>query len=97
LDEHKLIRERERGEKAKRLLENELLVEAWTNIEEKLMVEWRATGPDEMPRREDCWRTLRLLNKLESVFKTHIERGEIAVKMIATVEEDAKRKRFHVV
>ena len=92
-DESKLIRERERGENAKRLLKNELLVEAFDTIEEKLMAEWQSTGPDGMPHREDCWRTLMLLKKLKGVIEQHVKRGETSVKYIAALEEEKTRKR----
>jgi hypothetical protein len=74
--EDKLRMDQERGAKAKALLNNELLQEAFSSIEKALLSEWRQTAPDDNQRREDAWRSLKLLENLQSSLKRTVLTGE---------------------
>ena len=89
-DEQKLIREQNRGIKAKELIENELLVDAFDDIKSSLVETWEASGPNDGPMREDAWRSLRLLKKLRGVLEGHVETGTLAAKQLLDVREKTR-------
>ena len=78
MDEHKRIAERERGARAKILLEDDLLDAAFIDIESALTKAWRDSSSGEVQRREDAWRSLRLLEKLRGTLEHHVNTGKLA-------------------
>jgi hypothetical protein len=88
VDEHKLIRDSARAARAKALLEDELLNEAFATYEGELMKAWRETGTAqaETHKRERLWLAVNLLGKIrEHLFKV-VENGKVAKAHLAQIE-----------
>lgn len=71
-------RDIERGEQAKRLLENPLLNEALDKIEASLIDSWRSSGEKDHERREDAWRSYQLLGRLRGELQYLVATGKAA-------------------
>ena len=67
-----------RGERAQRLLEDDLFKDVIKHMRDELMAEWEKTKPEEDLRREDIHRSVRLLKKLLTGFATIANDGRIA-------------------
>lgn len=83
----------QRGDRAKALLQNELLVEAFDNLESKIMEEWKATDPEDKERREDAWRSLKLLQTLQGQFRRIVTTGEAASKELVRIKKESLIKK----
>lgn len=89
--EHKALTERDRARKAQVLLEDPLLVAAFEDIHDELLKAFAASGPDDGPRRNDIWRTTKLLDKLKAHLGEHLRTGTLAEATLADIEEKRKR------
>ena len=67
-----------REEEAKRLLQNELFVEAFDTLEKELLLSWSRTGSADVSQRESCWLATRLLERIKSHIKSIVETGHMA-------------------
>jgi hypothetical protein len=88
VDENKLIADSARAARAKALLEDELLTEAFNLYEAELMAAWRATGTAlaETHKRERLWLAVNLLGKVrEHLFKV-VQNGKVAKAHLAQIE-----------
>ena len=94
MDEGKLRLQEGRGQRAKALLENELLKESFEHLELSLMSAWRETSPDEHERREDAWRSLKLLNKLQEHLRRHVTTGQAAGKELLRIKDPTLLERI---
>lgn len=91
--EDKLRIDQQRGVRAKALLDNELLKESFDAIEKELMVEWRKTAPEDQQRREDAWRSLKLLENLQSGLKRIVLTGEHSGRELLKIQKPSIFKR----
>ena len=67
-----------RDEEAKRLLQNELFVEAFDTLEKELLLSWSRTGSADVSQRESCWLATRLLERIKSHITSIVETGHMA-------------------
>ena len=67
-----------REEEAKRLLGNELFVEAFETLEKELLLSWSRTSSTDVSQRESCWLAMRLLERIQSHIKSIVEPGHMA-------------------
>ena len=67
-----------REEEAKRLLQNELFVEAFDTLEKELLLSWSRTGSADVSQRESCWLATRLLERNKSHIPSRVETGHKA-------------------
>ena len=67
-----------REEEAKRLLENELFVEAFDTLEKELLLSWSRTGSADVSQRESCWLATRLLERVKAHITSIVETGHMA-------------------
>ena len=67
-----------REEEAKRLLQNELFVEAFDILEKELLLSWSRTGSADVSQRESCWLATRLLERIKSHITSIVETGHMA-------------------
>ena len=67
-----------REEEAKRLLQNELFVEAFDTFEKELLLSWSRTGSADVSQRESCWLATRLLERIKSHITSIVETGHMA-------------------
>ena len=67
-----------REEEAKRLLQNELFVEAFDTLEKELLLSWSRTGSADVSQRESCWLATRLLERIKAHITSIVETGHMA-------------------
>ena len=67
-----------RGQQAKRLLEDDLLVECFDRIEKDIFDEWRTTGVNDYDQRTDLFLTLKCLERLKARLRAILDDGSIA-------------------
>lgn len=72
-----------RGERAQLLLQDELLIDAFTLIEEELTEQWQNSPARDQEGREKLWLSLKLLHKLQRNLVTVMETGKIAKATLA--------------
>jgi hypothetical protein len=68
----------ERARHANNILQNDLFKEAFEVLREDLMSRWGHSGSTESEARESIWLAMRLLDRLESHFKSIVETGKMA-------------------
>jgi len=66
-----------REEKAKRLLNDPLLKEAFETLKTDLMSRWENSGSAELEARESIWLAMRLLDKIHSHLSSIVETGRM--------------------
>lgn len=81
----------DRGNHVQALLEDKHLVQALEAMETALLHEWRNTPPDNGQRREDAWRSLRLLDNLKNGLAKHVLTGQTAAKELLNLSKQVKR------
>lgn len=94
MSEQALRKAAERGPRAKALLDNELLKEAFEKIEQTLMDEWRNTSTEDAQRREDAWRSYKLLGALRGYLVKTVTNGDAAAKELLKVKNPSIIERF---
>lgn len=67
-----------KGEHAKRLLEDELLKDAFATIERDIFEEWRASDLHDYDQRSDLFLTLKCLERLNARLRAILDDGVIA-------------------
>ena len=67
----------QREEHAKRLLNDELLQEAFDTLREDLMSRWIHSGSTDSEARESIWLAIRLLERIDGHIKAIIETGNM--------------------
>lgn len=75
MDKQKLI---DRGNHAKRLLEDDLLTECFDRIEKDIFDEWRSTGVNDYDERTDLFLTLKCLERMKARLRAILDDGTIA-------------------
>lgn len=68
---------RELGHQAKRLLEDDLIVEAFKIMETNIFNEWRSTVSADEAGRESCYRQLKGLSELQRYLRKLVDDGKI--------------------
>ena len=71
----------ERERHAKSLLQDTLLQESFDTLEKNLQDTWTHTGVDDIEAREQCWLSLRLLERIRLHLTSIVETGEMAKKI----------------
>ena len=82
---------RERGERAKRLLEDPLLIEAFQAVEMKAINDWLAAT--DVETREDCWRGARVVKGVRDHLASYLSDATLAEAQIE--REKARRGKFN--
>lgn len=83
-----LHQQKSRGERAKALLENPLLTEAFDTVDDALVQIWRDAKTTEL--REQAHIAVKLLPRIRQAIEAHVKEGELARKKL---EEMVKPKR----
>ena len=66
-----------REEKAQRLLNDPLFIEAFEVLKKDLMVRWQHSGSTDLEARESIWLAMRLLDKIHGHVTSIIETGHM--------------------
>jgi len=80
-----------RGRQAQDILDSEIFKGAFDSISDSLHNAWLDTLPEETNRREECWRTLKLLGTLERELGQHMITGKMA-----TEQKESNEKGFRL-
>lgn len=92
LDEQALRIKRERGERAKRLMNDELLVEAFEGVESYYMGAWRGSAGHDVDMRERAHIAVNLLDDLKRHLTRVVVEGVAAANMLQLAEEKKRRR-----
>ncbi len=67
-----------KGQQAQDIIDSPIYQGAFSSISEGLYSAWENTLPEETDRREECWRTLKLLGTLQRELGQHMVTGKMA-------------------
>lgn len=84
--------EQRRGQQARRVLEEPLLVEAFATVEGALRQQWETSGDGEEAARERVWLMLKLLQRVQAGLIEVMETGRLSETQLAAVEAAEKRR-----
>ena len=95
-DEFAMRRDMERAAQAQQLLENDIIKEAFADLEAAYLNAWRAAQPRDTEGREKLWQAVQIIGKVKSHLQTVVANGQLAS---AQIERDyyTPRKRFGIV
>lgn len=82
LDEGALRLKAEKSARARELLGNELMQDAFRVVEDVYVQAWRRTTVEEIETRERAWLALQLLNDIKSHLEMTVAEGVAAQKLI---------------
>lgn len=85
------VKERDRAERARRILADELFVEAWDAVDAALVVKLRDAAIADLDQVQDVRRCLKLLGKVRTVLEVHMETGKLAARQLEDIFEQKKR------
>jgi hypothetical protein len=97
-DESKLDQAVTRAVRAQALLDNDLLSEAFTGLEESYTTAWRSTAIDDVGAREKLFLAINIVGKVRDHLTAMVASGKLAqaeLKELAQVAE--RRRRFGIV
>lgn len=77
MDKQRII---DKGNHAKRLLEDELLIECFERIEKDIFEEWKSTGVHDYDERTDLFHSLKCLERLKARLRAILDDGTIALR-----------------
>ena len=86
----------QRGEEAKRLLDNPLLKEAFATLEQEYTQAWKQTKASDEVAREKLWMALNQLSKVQTQLHSVIQTGKVAKNALEKAQQalQAGVKRF---
>jgi hypothetical protein len=95
MTEDKLQRDIVRGARAKALMDDELLQEAFAKLEVNYIGAWRATPARDTDARERLWQAVNVLGKVRDHLGQVAAAGKLAQRQIDDIEkfEAAKKQR----
>jgi hypothetical protein len=97
-DENKLIRDAGRAIRARQLLDDEMLVEAFKTLEDAYTLAWRSTYAGDIAAREKLFLAVNIVGKVRDHLTVAVTNGKLAqaeLNEIATAAE--RKKRFGII
>ena len=79
-----------RAARARQIIEDDMVVSAFSDIETMLMGAIKESRPDQSAEREDAYRLMRLMGKFKNAFRKHLKDGQIADHRILEIKERRK-------
>lgn len=92
-DEYKLLREQDRGARAQSLIDNEMLTEAFSELENAYVAAWRATMLEDVAAREKLFLAINVVGKVRQHLQTILANGKLATADLRSLAETAERHR----
>jgi len=92
-DENKLIQDTGRALRARQLLENEMLTEAFATLESAYVAAWRRTLVDDIAGREKLFLAINLVGKVRDHLTRAIVDGKLAEAELKDLALKRERKR----
>ncbi len=98
IDESKANKDMARGARAKTLLDNELLTEAFTALETAYVQAWRDTLIGDVPAREKLFLAINVVGKVKEHLNAVVANGTLARRELDDLAKLAEpRRRFGLV
>lgn len=97
MDDLKAKEEQTRGWKAQELLDNELLREALTAIEEEVVKQWEACPARDKEGKEALWQLFKTSKKFRTLLLGYVQTGKLATDSLQRYEESRLSKLRKVV
>ena len=94
MDEAKLRRSLARGDRARRLIEDELVVEALDTIEKQLIQAWQESRADEEEQRRNAYLMQRLLKNFREHFQKLVRDGDASGKELLRLRDPSALSRL---
>lgn len=91
-DEHKLLRDASRAARARDLLANELLIEAFDGLEAAYIAAWRNSPVLDTATREKQFVAVNVIGQVRNHLERIVTNGRLAEAEIATIAAAAERK-----
>lgn len=79
--------ERDRGQKASELLDNELLLQALEAIESEVVAQWEQCPARDKDGKEALWQLFKTSKKFRSILLGYVETGKLATEQLRRFEE----------
>jgi hypothetical protein len=96
-DESKLQEAAGKAVRAQELLENELLAEAFSGLEDGYTAAWRATAIDDVNSREKLFLAINVVGKVRDHLTAVVTNGKLAQAELKELAQTAeRRKRFGI-
>lgn len=89
--EFELKKEQQRGLRAKQLIDDELIKNAFSDIRTNIYRKISESSFKQKDEREDCYRMLRAIEAFEGQFKKHINTGKLAEDRLSQLMRKIKR------
>jgi hypothetical protein len=97
-DEFALTRATERASQAQRLLDDPMLAESFTGLEDAYTAAWRATTIEDVSGREKLFLAINVVGKVRDHLTAIVSNGKLAAKELKDLADTAeRRKRFGIV
>ena len=85
-----------RGNDARRVLDDPLVVSALTEMETAVVDKIAACPPENEKLQQKLCMMLGVVRTFRQIFRTHIETGTLAAEQLAQLGEPAKRRKFGI-
>ena len=92
-DEIKLDQAVTKGARAQALLDNELLADAFTGLEDSYTAAWRTTAIDDVGAREKLFLAINIVGKVRDHLTSVITNGKLAHAELKEIAHAAERRR----
>lgn len=92
-DRRKREAEVREGLQAREVLSSEGFTKRMDAVRSALMLSWEKSKPEEIQKREDAWRSIRLLDRLLDVLRSDVETGKLAAQQLDLTSDRARVKR----
>lgn len=92
-DEHKLLQANGEAIRAKALLEDEMLVSAFQNLEDSYTAAWRSTTIDDVSGREKLFLAINIVGKVRDHLQSVVGNGKLAQAELNELARTAERKK----
>jgi hypothetical protein len=97
-DENKLIRDTGRAIRARQLLDDEMLVEAFKMLEDAYTLGWRNTSAGDTAAREKLFWAVNIVAKVRDHLTAAVTNGKLAQEELNEIAQTAERKkRFGII
>lgn len=84
---NKDIQERSRGQLAQQIVESDTYQTAWIAIRAQILSDFARTKFTETEARDECWRKLQNLDRLEAQFASVMRDGKVAEQRISVLQK----------
>lgn len=91
MNEVELQKQKQRGDRARQLMDDKLICGAFSDIRENIYKKISASTFDQSKEREDCYMMLRAIETFEGQFRKHINTGRAAEEKLSLTMRVIKR------